>query len=218
MPKQYQWSVRGKMAPMVLLLSWFLFSTVKAAHVQIGNQGNVCFGEGADEVICKDGDMGTYQDCGNEPCCSEYCQCFLGTAWNYTCAPNIWDNQVKACKEPWEVPACGVTTEPPTEPPPSTPKSNECSDKWNPCPKDENGNDISDTYPEGPCESYFCLCHMGYGLRRECQPDTFYDEKYKACSYPWDVAGCNPTTTSTFNIFPFSPLLTTSTTIIIPSN
>ena len=93
---------------------------------------------------CKDGDMGTYQDCGNEPCCSEYCQCFLGTAWNYTCAPNIWDNEAKACKEPWEVPACGVTTEPPTEPPPSTPKSNECGDKWNPCPKDENGNDNSD--------------------------------------------------------------------------
>ena len=84
-----------------------LLATVQAAYVQYGS---ICY----DKVDCADtaeDTEGTYQDClpGEDCCKSEYCQCFLGTAWNHTCAPDIWDNIEKECSKPWDVEDCYVT-------------------------------------------------------------------------------------------------------------
>ena len=83
-----------------LLVSLFLLATVHAAHVQFGT---MCFDYDCQSDL--EDTTSTHQDCEDQvPCCkSEYCQCFLGTAWNYTCAPDIWDDMAQECKKPWEV-------------------------------------------------------------------------------------------------------------------
>ena len=91
----------------MLLVSLLLLATVQAAHVQFGT---MCF----DKHDCADDPEdteSTWQDCDdpNSCCKSVYCQCFLGTAWMYTCAPDIWDNVEQVCRKPWEVEACGVS-------------------------------------------------------------------------------------------------------------
>ena len=91
-----------------LLVSFFLLATVHAAHVQFGT---MCFDYDCESDL--EDTTSTHQYCKDQdqdPCCkSEYCQCFLGTAWNYTCAPDIWDNVDQVCKKPWEVEDCNVS-------------------------------------------------------------------------------------------------------------
>ena len=92
-----------------LLVSFFLLGRVQAAHVQFGT---MCFEHNcADDPEDTESTWQDPDDCNNQvPCCkSEYCQCFLGTAWHYTCAPDIWDNVDQVCKKPWEVEDCNVS-------------------------------------------------------------------------------------------------------------
>ena len=171
----------------LLLLSLILLPTLQAAHVEFETQ---CYDY--DCAAHPEETDSTHQNpefCTEDKCCeSEYCLCFLGTAWIYTCASDIWDNVAKVCKKPWEVEDCEASPPPATTTPTVPTPSNECSERWNPCPTTVDGSD-GHTYPEGPCESYYCLCYKDYGVLRDCEPNTFYDERYHACSYPWDVEG-----------------------------
>lgn len=51
------------------------------------------------------------EGCYEEGCCQSWCQCFMGYSYDRDCGePRVWDPEQFKCVEPWEMPACGVTT------------------------------------------------------------------------------------------------------------